>query len=675
MPSFRPDISGQAMERENVMGRIARWVFRLLGVVVVLALLAVAALPLIPAERLASLAAERFESATGRALSFDGEVRASVFPVLGVRTGPVRLANADWSEAGPLFAAEGLDIGLDPLALIGGDIAIRAVTARAPDIRLERAADGRANWAFGAAPQPEAGDATQPESGARAVSIGLAEISDGRVQYVDHGAGTRLDLAALDLSLTLPDYTGPAEIDLSAQIDGRDVAVSGRVARFAALLEGEVTPLEATLATGGGEIAFDGRAGTAPAAAEGRLRADLDDLPALMALAGQPAPALPAGIGETIALETRLTLAGAGSLHLRETALTLDRNRLNGAADLTFDGARPHLTARFSGGALDLSALAGAQDAGAGGTGNGGNGWPSAPIDVSALAVLDAVVELDAESIDLGAARLGATRLRLVNERARAVLGLREVRLYDGLLTGEVVLNGRGGVSVGGDLRAEDVALQPLLAALAGQERLAGTGSARIDFLGAGPSVAAIMNSLSGGGSLDFGAGEIIGLDLAGMLRNLDPSYIGDGNRTIYNSITAQFDITDGVLRNDDLVLDGPLVSVEGAGEVALGAREVDYTVTPVALRDAAGEGGLRLPLRISGPWAAPGVSLDTQGAVSERLDAGREALEDRARQAVESAVGDRLGTNAEDGETGEDAAQPDLESEITEGLETLFGR
>jgi AsmA protein len=50
------------------------------------------------------------------------------------------------------------------------------------------------------------------------------------------------------------------------------------------------------------------------------------------------------------------------------------------------------------------------------------------------------------------------------------------------------------------------------------------------------------------------------------MIRNFDASFRGEGARTVYDSITANFVISDGIVQNDDLLLDAPWGGVEGAG-------------------------------------------------------------------------------------------------------------
>jgi AsmA protein len=54
--------------------------------------------------------------------------------------------------------------------------------------------------------------------------------------------------------------------------------------------------------------------------------------------------------------------------------------------------------------------------------------------------------------------------------------------------------------------------------------------------------------------------------------------------------------MTNGIMKNPDLVLDSPNLKAEGAGTVDLPTRTVDYKVTPKVA-------GLGVPVLIKGPW------------------------------------------------------------------------
>ncbi len=630
-----------------------RWVVRIIFGVLVLAVVAAGLVFLLPAQKVATYAAAQMLRSTGRVLNVEGPVRPSLWPVLGVKTGPVTLSNAAWSKEGPMLRAKGLSIGVDPAALFGGTVRITDLAFEAPEILLERASDGQANWELAGtevAPAAASGGSADP---GRTISLDRATVRDGRLRYVDHRpGGMTLDVSGIEAEAAVPDFAGPATVQMTGTVAGKALTADLRVDRAAPFLSGGVegATLKATL--GASTVAFEGRAGLSPVAAEGDLALDLADLDGVMALAGLPAPALPQGFGAQVrTLSGRVTLAPDGSAHLRGGTLTLDGNRVTGDADLTLSGERPKITARLVGGALDFTAGKAAPAPAVGpAPSSPAKGWPETPIDVSALALFDADLALKAGSVDLGFLTLGASDLRLTLDRSRAVVESRGIAAYGGTLAGNVVVNGRGGLSVGGDLTLSGVDMRTALERLAGFDRPAATGDVRLKVLGSGASVAAIMGSLSGSGSLAVGQGELRGLDLVGMLRTLDVSYVGKGARTIFDAITGSFSIAGGVLRNDDLLLRAPYVTAAGAGTVDLGKRSLSYRIEPTALVKEDGSGGIRVPLIVSGPWSDLAYRIDLKALADQELAGQKDALKAKAAE--------RLGIRPEEGEGFNDAAK-----------------
>ncbi|MDZ4137129.1 MAG: AsmA family protein, partial [Paracoccaceae bacterium] len=116
-----------------------RWIVRGLSLFGMLVVVLVGLVLLIPSEKVGQIAARELTKATGRTLTLTGSMRPTLWPVLGVKTGAVSIANAGWSDAGPLMLAEGLAIGLDMSALIGGTVRITNIDLLRPQFTLERA--------------------------------------------------------------------------------------------------------------------------------------------------------------------------------------------------------------------------------------------------------------------------------------------------------------------------------------------------------------------------------------------------------------------------------------------------------------------------------------------------------------------------------------------------------
>ena len=664
-----------------------RWLIRSVLALSLLVFLAVGALFLIPTDRIARLATDRFENITGRQLVIEGDLRPTLWPTLGVRTGRVAITNADWSDEPQMIEAQELEIGIDMEALWGGEVKVTGLRAVRPRIVLERAADGRENWVFGG---QNGGSAAPGMAGeGTPFTLDLAEIDQGSVMFVDHAVGQNYAIDDITAKVRVPSFTGPATVDLAARMNGQPFSLDAKIDEFAGFLEGRAIGIDLTVTTGAASVAFQGRAGHTPLSAQGNLRADLADMAAFSTLAGIARPDLPQGFGaRSVVASGALTVTAKQTVHLRDGALTLDGNALRVDADVSLGGARPMISAQVLAGTLDLKAVSGGQGGGASG-GAQAEGQPREVIDVSGLAAVDATVALVAESVDLGMVRFGTTRAKLTLDRGRAVFDLRQIEAYDGTISGQFVVNGRGGLSVGGDLALSALSMEPLLKDVGGYDRLIGRGDLAIKFLAVGNSVDQLMRSLSGSGRLALGKGEIRGLDIAGMLRSLDPGYVGEGQKTIFDALSASFTIEDGILSNNDLMLSAPLLQSTGGGRVDIGERRIDYRLRPTALAAADGTGGVMVPLLITGTWADPKFRLDLEGIARERLEEEAKALEARARAEAKEAEArakaelerraqEELGITRQEGESLEDAArrraQEALESEAARALNRLLG-
>lgn len=652
-----------------------RWIMRVAMALVVFALILVGGIFLIPAEKVAGLAAREFSKITGRELVISGSVRPSFYPVLGVKTGPISVANADWSTEGPLLQAASMEIAVDIAALMAGDVRITGLQVTEPVIVLERNAEGLANWDFRAT--SGGGGTAGPDTPGAGTPFTLdkAAISGGSLRYIDHAAGTTVQIDGLVAEARLPDFAGAADLTGSARLAGQDISLSATIAEIAPLLEGRLVAARITAQAGAANMTFDGRIAASPPAAEGALTADLGEMAALFGLMGQASPDLPQGLGaQSVVVSGDVTLTPEASLHLRGGAISLDGNQLTGDLDLITAGDRPKLSAKLAAGDLAFQGLAAGSGAGGGESAGGNEGWSQETIDVAALGAMDATLALTATSLDLGAAKTGTLRVLMTLDRGRAVFDLRELAIYGGSVTGEFVLNSRNGLSVGGDLRFAGIALQPMLSGLAGYDRVTGTGDVALKFLGIGDSQAALMQGLSGSGTLSLTNGQVNGVDVPGMLRTLDTSYVGDGAKTVYDAVTASFVIDGGVLNNDDLTLAAPGLTAVGQGSIGIGRRDLDYRIRPTALADTEGAGGLSVPLMITGTWENPKFRLDIESIAQQKLEAERAELAAKA----EAALAEKLGIEAQDGENLEDAARRRLdeaiEDEAARALERLLG-
>ncbi|WP_422049446.1 AsmA family protein [Shimia sp.] len=637
------------------------------GILAAVALLAVAAVVLVvalPGEKIAKLAADQVKAQTGRELAFEGEVGISWFPVLGVRTEAVTFANAAWSEQGPMFQAESAVIGVDVMAAMGGDIRIKTVELVAPDVILEVAQDGRANWeleagrgAASAEPTEPAAEASSTEASSALSRITLERLvlSEARVRYVENGALVQ-DIAGLALELRWPEVTAPAQFSVSAAPFGEEIAAEATVTDPLRLFRGANTRVSLALNAAGGRAGFEGQFGLAPEAS-GRLEVEASDGAAFLAALGAGGIDGPlAASGDVTLTRERLFSLRGGSLEALGNALTLQ-------ADVDLNGVRPKVAAQVATRRLQLAGSAQPAETTSAGGGAETGGWSKDPIDASALNFVDGTISFAAEEMDLGGIVLGKTRATVEIENARAVATINEMAAFGGTVQGTFVANNRNGLSVRGDLTAAQIGLKPFLSATADIDRFTGSADARGTFLSSGNTLDALMNAMSGEGNLSVGRGTIDGIDLDRLLR-------GDvtGGTTVFDNMAASWTISEGVLSNQDLVMGLPRLAATGAGTVGLGLQTIDYLFTP----QVRGQDGpaLMVPVKIRGSWHNPSIVPDLEAAIKSGFQADLDAIEDSVKEAVQG----ELGLQAEEGQSTEDAIKDKLENEAKKGLLNLLG-
>lgn len=666
-----------------------RWIIRIFLTLLVLVVVAVGAVFLIPAEKIAEIAEAQFEAQTGRTLDISGGVSPTIFPRLGVTLEGVTISNADWAGDDAMVEASGIDVGVGFSALLGGDVVVEAFEIEGPVIRLQRAADGRANWDF----LTELGGSAEDDDGPssiNSVSLPKGTITGGTLIYADAATGVSQKLEFLDATLRLDDLEGSAQLDMSALTNGQSFAVSTEVNGLTQLLDGNVQGVTGSVTIGDNLVRFDGVAGITPPQAKGALELSVKDQATLFGLLGQTAPRIPVGLGQQITAEGNLTLTPDNQVFFRDAAIGLDQNRLAGDVDVALGGSVPTVKARLAGDRLDFSAMSTDTSEGDGAANAGAGGWSDARIDASGLAAVNGEFTFKANAVDLGSIQLGATEMKGVLDRARLALDLVNVSAFDGTVSGQFVVNNRNGLSVGGDLNASGVAMQTVLNDFAGFDRLVGDAALALKFLGVGETLDQIMKSLQGSGRMDVGAGELLGLDIAGMVRNLDASFVGDGSKTVFDDITASFTINDGVLRNEDLNFAAQFLTATGEGSMDLGGQTIEYRLVPVALASAI-DNGLSVPVLITGPWSNIKFRPDLKSLLDRELEeekaklkaaakakeaelrAQAKAKEEELKAKAEAKLEAELGVVRQEGQSAEDAVKDGLESKAKDALRKLF--
>ncbi|MEX3016454.1 AsmA family protein [Gymnodinialimonas hymeniacidonis] len=581
-----------------------RLISGLIGAIAALALLIVVVFLLLPAERLAQIAIDRLAAETGREITIEAATRPVLWPDLMISVEGLEVANPAWAGTRPLLRSDEAVLQVGWRALFGGDGVVDRLDLSGADLTLVRADDGRLSWRNG-------------ESSLLPLVLRQAELRGGRIRYLDRMAGTTLDVRQVTAMIDLNEGAGgSAAFATSGVANGTLMELSGTIAQAARFFEGTSQPVRLDLVWNDGSLRFNGAAALG-GAAEGDLALRARDIGPVAALWGRDVPeSIAERIGNEMAVRGTVSVVTGGSFHLRGGVVELGETRLNAALDLVPGEDRPLVRGTITGGeiglgpAFDFAALT--QD----GT------WSRDPIDVSGLFDLDADLTVRADGLGVGPLSLEGLDMRVALTRGRMVFDIAQIGLAEGQLAGEFVINGRGGLSVGGDLLLANAQAGPLLEALAGDAPLEGRGSASIEFLGVGDDLHSIIAGLEAEGDLSIGQGTLTGVDLPGLARNLDEL----ADATEFDRLLAEFRVRGGVVISEDLMLDGPWGGFIGAGQINLTERAMDYRLVP----ENWPERELAVPVLINGDWGELEAVADAEALAA--LAAA--AAADRARAA-----------------------------------------
>jgi len=188
----------------------------------------------------------------------------------------------------------------------------------------------------------------------------------------------------------------------------------------------------------------------------------------------------------------------------------------------------------------------------------------------------------------------------------------------------------------------------PVIAAFTGIQRL--TGEANLSATGqmALSDRAEPLATLNADTQFTLRDGQIRGINIARTLRRAlarlegeSPAPAADTPSTDFTSFSGSADIRDGVARSEDIALDSPLLRVRGRGSSDLAAQTLDMELRVSIVGSLEGQGGADLdalkevpiPLRITGSWSAPQISVDLAKAVQESQS---EQLQERINEEVD---------------------------------------
>lgn len=333
--------------------------------------------------------AAQFEKATGRALAIEGDINLQIIPTPSFSAADVRLANIPGGSAQDMAQVKALQVRVELLPLLGGEVRVQTIELVEPVILLEVLKDGRRNWEVageGQAGEGRAGAAAaQRQIGDFPVDVRFDSftISDGTLIYRNALDAVDEKIEKVDVKLAAESLRGPLLLDGDVRMRGVDSGVELAIGRWT---EAGATPLRIVFRLRGSEAKakFSGSLSQHPdtVAFRGKLQAEGSDLAQTVAvLAGQAASGQPSPLALPFLIETEVA-GEPEEISAQKIAITLGESSATGEGLLRL-GDKPEGKLEVTIPRLDLDALPAPEGALQGGGPEAGaaeDGAPSASL-------------------------------------------------------------------------------------------------------------------------------------------------------------------------------------------------------------------------------------------------------------------------------------------------------
>ncbi len=643
---------------------------------------------------------------TGQELVISGDIEKSIYPNLGVNIGAVALKNPAGYEAENFAQLERVSVSVSLMPLFSGKIVADKVLLQGVKINLEKDAQGKANWEVFAQPGTDKPKADKPRDKAAKdlkadkFQFEGIELVDASLTLNDKQKGQKIQLQKINLITEVEELTKPFWLNFSAQLqqdkpqitadldlktlitlseDLKMISLDDLVANLNADAEVLPTKIESKLETA---IALDlNQMAVAVKQLELRLldlllKADLNAKniaanPQLDAkielvrfnphdLTQKLKVELPPMQGKDAltAVEVKAAIVGTlQTLELKELNIGLDETKISGNAAVT-NLADPAITF-----VVNIDKI------------NADNYMPP-KAETDKPAAQQKVAATKKEKIDLEPLRqldlngnitigeliinkLKAENIKVTVKAKDGIIQANPVNadLYQGKLDANLKMDARTDtpkMSVKKNLK--DFQAGPFTKDLLEKERITGNTNIDVDITTAGLDPEQIKKTLNGTVGFSFKDGAVKGINIGKMIRDGQAFFQGgeaaEEEQTDFGVISGTAKITNGVVQNNDLQAQSPLLRVTGKGKVDLPQNQIDYVAVVALVATSKGQGGKSLgdlkkapiPLKIKGDLAEPKIGLDFDEALKLVGKQKTEQAKEKVEKKLKEKVGDKLG-------------------------------
>lgn len=579
---------------------------------------------------------------TGRDLLIKGDLSLSVFPWVGLGISNVSLSNSEGFSAEFFAEIEEANIKIKLLPLLSQQVEVSTVVLKGMRINLAKDKTGRSNWDDMVQPsdkeaKPAASDANNEASGAAAaIAIGGLQIVDANIIWDDASKGEKYSLIDFDLTTDALSLGKPMGINLAFTVDSSKPKATVRLKLNGDLLIN--TELN---------------------------KFDLQGLTMAIDAAGEPVPG--GAMRIDIASHLIADLSGDGSLTLNPLSIKFDDSMLSGSAAVNHF-SKPAIRFDLAVDTINVDRYlpTPAPEAEQGKATKVAVPVPAAAalIPVQTIRDLNIDGEFKVASLVINGLKAQGASISILAKNGVLTSKQGIEAFYNGSYSGTTIIDARQNTpKITVKENASGVDIEPLLIDLLGESPIAGTANITADITTRGQTVPAFKKALNGTASFSFNDGAVTGIDVGALMKqaqavlngDLSAAFIKGAGKTPFSEMSGTAQITNGLVSNQDLLVETPLVNVKGSGTANLVSEGIDYQLTLQRTKASSAEEiasddvkNLLIPVNVTGSFSEPKVALDVKGMVMEtqkaKIDEKKEELKEKLREKINDKLKGRAG-------------------------------
>ncbi|MDH3797776.1 MAG: AsmA family protein [Desulfobacterales bacterium] len=586
---------------------------------------------------------KKVADATGRPFSVGDDLSLSLFPWAGISFSDLRLGNRPGFSEKELVTVKSFEVRVKLLPLISKDIQVKRFILNEPNITLVKNKTGQVNWAqsddakgkSAAEKTAKASKSEQAEAGLpiKDLTVGEFLIKNGSIIWIDHTANTRKEITAVNLKLRDVSLERPVTLSFSALLDNQPLSIDGTVGpvgkdfkQATIPLALDIKALKELILQLNGKVSNPGSKPGIDMAVEIKAFSPRK----LMAALDQKFPVAtsdPDALGR-VALKANLK-GDQKKLMVSDGILNLDESTLKFSLTAS-DFSRPNLAFDFNLDRIDADRYLPPKS----------EQPPAAKKPTQKQAtdyeplrklILDGRIQIG--QLVVNKAKIEDLHLQIKAKNGIFNLDPLKLDMYQGNVSGVGNFNVQTNTPKSSlSLNVENIQAGPLLRDVLEKDILEGAANARIKLAMSGDDAAMIKKTLDGNGEVRFNDGAIIGIDLAGMVRNVKAAFgleqkPAQRPRTDFAELNAPFSINQGNVNTPQTSLKSPLIRVIAAGDANLVKETLDFRVEPKVVGTIKGQGdtdqrsGLMVPVLVTGTFSKPRFAPDLAGMAKKQLE------------------------------------------------------